>query len=158
MHCMSYVYYWKIYICRKIFVLIDSYLSIISWYIFEMLFDYFISYLYKRVLKLTLGKKISAYFPLFFQLLLWSVRMDMFLRLDTLGFVDLLFDSIPFGRVCTTSGRELFAFFAKHILLLFACPIMSCCVCFLSDWFWDFVILYTSFLIPRYFLWLSIFS
>jgi len=38
------------------------------WYIFEMLFDCFISYLYMRVLKLTLGNFCFAYFPLLFSL------------------------------------------------------------------------------------------
>jgi hypothetical protein len=69
-------------------------------------------------------------FPSIFQLLVWSVRTNMFLRPDGLGSIDLLFDSMPSGQVCTTSGRELFAFSAKHILLLFACFIMSCCVFF----------------------------
>jgi len=54
----------------------------------------------------------------------------MFLCPDVLGSVDLLSDSMPSGRVCTTSGRKLFAFSAKHILLLFVCFIMSCCVFF----------------------------
>jgi hypothetical protein len=66
------------------------------------------------------------------QLLVWSVRTDMFLRPDVLGFVDLLSDSMPFGRVCTTSGRKLFVFSTKHTLL-FAYSIMLCCVCFLLD-------------------------
>jgi hypothetical protein len=38
----------------------------------------------------------------------------MFLCLDVLGSVDLLSDSMSSERVCTTSGRELFAFAAKH--------------------------------------------
>jgi hypothetical protein len=38
----------------------------------------------------------------------------MFLRPDMLGSVDLLSDSMPSGRVCTTFGSELFAFSAKH--------------------------------------------
>jgi hypothetical protein len=96
-------------------------------------------------------------FPSVFQLLVWSFRTDMFLHPDALGSVDLLSDSMPSGWVCTTSGRELFAFLAKHThTLLFVC--LSCyVVCFLSDWSWDFGILCTSFLIPRYFLWLSLF-
>lgn len=40
--------------------------------------------------------------------------MNMFLRPDALGFVDLLSDSMPSRRVCTTSRRELFVFSAKH--------------------------------------------
>jgi len=103
-------------------------------------------------------KKNFCIFPSVFQLLVWSVWTDMFLRLDALGSVDLLFDNMPSGRVCTTFSLKLFAFSAKHILLLFACSIMSCCVCFLSYWSRDFGILCTSFLIPRYFLWLSLFS
>jgi hypothetical protein len=47
-------------------VLIDCLLSIISCYIFEMLFNFFISYLYMRVLKLTLGKKKNLYISLCF--------------------------------------------------------------------------------------------
>jgi hypothetical protein len=59
------------------------------------------------VLKLTLGKII-------FLLLVWSVRTDMFLRPNALGSVDLLSENMPSGRVCTTSGHEPFAFFARH--------------------------------------------
>jgi len=136
-----------------------AYWVIISWYIFEILFDCFTSYLYMRVLKLMLGNFFFCIFPSVFQLLVWSVRTDMFLRPDVLGLVDLLSDSMPSGRVCTASRRELFAFFAKHThTLLFACSIMLCCVCFLSDWSRDFSILCTSFIIPRYFLWRSLFS
>jgi len=138
-----------------------------SWYIFEMLFDCFISYLYMCVLKLTLEKKKKKFciFPSVFQLLVWNVRTNMFLRQDALGSIDLLSDSMPSGRVCITFELELFAFSAKHThthththTLLFAYSIMLCCVCFLSDWSQDFDILCTSFLIPRYFLWLSLFS
>jgi hypothetical protein len=50
----------------------------------------------------------------------------MFLRPDVLGSVDLLFDSMPSGRVCTTFGRELFAFFAKHTHYFLL--VLSCCV------------------------------
>jgi hypothetical protein len=96
-------------------------------------------------------------FPYVFQLLVWSVRTDMFLLPNTFGSIDLLSDSMPSGWVCTTSERELFSFSAKQTLL-FWCFIMLCCVCFLSDWSRDFGILYTSFLIPRYFLWVSLFS
>jgi hypothetical protein len=74
----------------------------------------------------------------------------MFLCLDALGSVDLLSDNMPFGRVCTTSGRELFNLSTKHTIFL--CSIMLCSVCFLSDLSRDFGILCTSFLIPRYFL------
>jgi hypothetical protein len=50
----------------------------------------------------------------------------MFLRLDAHGSVDLLSDSMPSRRVCTTSGHELFAFSAKHTHYFF--PVLSCCV------------------------------
>jgi hypothetical protein len=50
----------------------------------------------------------------------------MFLYPDALGSVDLLFDSMPSGRVCTTSGCELFAFSAKHTHYFL--PVLSCCV------------------------------
>jgi hypothetical protein len=57
---------------------------------------------------------------------------------DALGFVDLLFDSMPSRRVCTTSRREFFAFSAKHThththTLLFAYSIMLCYVFSLTD-------------------------
>jgi hypothetical protein len=51
-----------------------------------------------------------------------------------------------------------FCFLCQTHTLLFVCSIMLCCVCFLLDWSWDFGILCTSFLIPRYFLSLSLFS
>jgi hypothetical protein len=44
---------------------------------------------------------------------------------DALGFVDLLFDSMPFRRECTMFGCELFAFSAKHTLYFL--PVLSCC-------------------------------
>jgi hypothetical protein len=104
-------------------------------------------------------KFLFCIFPYAFQLLVWSVRTDMFLRPDVLGSVDLLSDSMPSGRICTSSGRKLFTFSAKHThTLLFSCSIMLCCVCFLLDWSQNVGILCTSFLIPRYFLWLSLFS
>jgi hypothetical protein len=95
-------------------------------------------------------KKKICTFPSVFQLLMWSIQADMFLRPDALGSINLLSDSMISGRVCTTFGRELFSFSAKHILLLFACSFMLCCVvlccvCFLSDWSQDFGILYTIF-------------
>jgi hypothetical protein len=53
----------------------------------------------------------------------------MFLRLDVLGYVDLLSDSMPSRRVCTTSGRELFAFSAKHTHThTHFLSVLSCCV------------------------------
>jgi len=99
-----------------------------------------------------------------FLLLVWSIRTDKFLRLDVLGSVDLLSDSMPSRQVCTMSGRELFAFSAKHTHThththtTFCLFYHLCCVCFLSDWSRDFGILCTYFLIPRYFLRLSLFS
>jgi hypothetical protein len=50
----------------------------------------------------------------------------MFLRSDALDSVDLLSDNMPSGRVCTTSGCELFAFSAKHTHYFL--PVQSCCV------------------------------
>jgi hypothetical protein len=52
----------------------------------------------------------------------------MFLRLDALGSIDLLSDSMPSRRVCTTSGRELFAFSAKHTHTHYFLPVLSSCV------------------------------
>jgi len=59
-------------------------------------------------------KFLFCIFPSAFQLLVWSVRTDMFLCPDALGSIDLLFDNMPSGRICTMFGRELFAFSAKH--------------------------------------------
>jgi hypothetical protein len=56
----------------------------------------------------------------------------MFLRLDALGSVDLLSDSMPSGKVCTTSGRELFAFSAKHTHYFLS--VLSCCVVCVFSW------------------------
>jgi len=77
-------------------------------------------------------KFLFCIFPSTFQLLVWSVQTNMFLCPDVLGSVDLLSDIMPSGRLCATSGSELFAFSAKHTLL-FAYSIILCCVCFLSD-------------------------
>jgi len=75
-------------------------------------------------------KKKLCIFPSVFQLLVWSVRTDMFLCPDVLGSVDLLSDNMPSGRVCTTSGWELFAFSAKHTHTHthYFLPVLSCCV------------------------------
>jgi hypothetical protein len=109
-----------------------------------MLFHCFISYLYMCVLKLTLGNFCSAYFPLFFQLVVWSVWMDMFLHLDALDSVDLLSDSMLSWRVCTTSGRKLFAFFAKHTTFCLFYHVVLC--------------VFSLGLIPRFWYSLHIFS
>jgi hypothetical protein len=77
-------------------------------------------------------KKKFCIFPSVFQLLVCSVQTDMFLRLDVLDSVDLLFDSMPSGRVCTTSELELFAFSAKHSHYFF--PVLSCCVVCVFFW------------------------
>jgi len=69
-------------------------------------------------------KKKFYIFLYVFQLLVWSVRTDMFLRPDV--FVDLLSGSMPSGRVWTTSGHELFAFSAKHTHYFL--PVLSCYV------------------------------
>jgi len=52
----------------------------------------------------------------------------MFLHPDALRSVDLLSNSMPSGRVCTTSGCELFAFSAKHTHAHYFLSILSCCV------------------------------
>jgi hypothetical protein len=60
------------------------------------------------------------------------VQTDMFLRPNPLGSVDLLYDSMRYGRVCTTSGREPFAFSAKHTHYIL--PVLSCCVMCIFSW------------------------
>jgi hypothetical protein len=65
-------------------------------------------------------------FPSVFQLLVWSVRTDMFLLPDTFGSIDLLSDSMLSGWVCTTFERELFAFSAKHTTFLLFYHVMLC--------------------------------
>jgi hypothetical protein len=76
-------------------------------------------------------KFLFCIFPFAFQLLVWSFQTDMFLCPDALDFVDLLSDSMPSGRVCTTSGHELFSFSDKHIYYFL--PVLSCCaVCVFS--------------------------
>jgi hypothetical protein len=56
----------------------------------------------------------------------------MFLCPDALGSVNLLSDSMPFGRVCTTPGRELFAFSAKHTHYFLS--VLSCCAVYVFSW------------------------
>jgi len=104
-------------------------------------------------------KFLFCIFPSTFQLLVWSVRTDMFLRLDALGSVNLLSNSMP-SSMYHVRMRAFCFLYQTHThthTLLFFCSIMLCCVCFLSDWSRDFGILCTSFLIPRYFFWLSLF-
>jgi hypothetical protein len=50
----------------------------------------------------------------------------MFLRPDALGSVDLISNSMPSRRVCTTFGLELFALSGKHTHYSLSVP--SCCV------------------------------
>jgi hypothetical protein len=53
----------------------------------------------------------------------------MFLRPDALNSVDLLFDSMSSGRVCTTSGRELLLSLPNTYYYFL--PVLSChVVCF----------------------------
>jgi hypothetical protein len=52
----------------------------------------------------------------------------MFLPPDVLRSVDLLSDSMQSGRVCTTSGHELFVFSAKHTHTHYFLPVLSCYV------------------------------
>jgi hypothetical protein len=92
-----------------------------------MLFDCFISYLYMPVLKLTLGEKKNLHISLYFS-------ASSLKHPDTLGSVNLLFDSMPSRQVCTTFGRELFALSAKHTHTHthththYFLSILSCCV------------------------------
>lgn len=58
----------------------------------------------------------------------------MFLRPDTLGLVNLLFDSMPSGQVCTTSGRELFFGFLCQTDTLLFFSVLSCCVVCVFSW------------------------
>jgi len=102
-------------------------------------------------------KFLFCIFPYTFQLLVWSVQTDMFLRPDVLGSVDLLSDSMPSRLVFTTSGCELFAFSAIHTHTTF-CLSYHVVLCMFSlgliPNFWYSLYI---FLIPRYFLWLSLF-
>jgi hypothetical protein len=125
---------------------------------FWMLFDCFISYLYIRVLKLKLGKKISAYFPLFFNF--WceaSWRTCSCVRTCSALLISYLTACRP-DEYVPCPDTSFLLFLPNTHTLLFVCSIMLCCVCFLSDWSRDFGIHCGSFLIPRYFLWLSLFS
>jgi hypothetical protein len=54
------------------------------------------------------------------------------LRPVALGFVNLLSDSMSSGQVCITSGRELFAFSAKHTHYFLS--VLSCCVVCVFSW------------------------
>jgi hypothetical protein len=129
----------------------------VSWYIFEMLFDCFISYLYMCVLKLTLGKK---FLHIFLHFSASTVKRPNGHVLAS-GHAR-LYQSLIWQHAVQTSMYHVrtwaFCFFCQTHTLLFAYSIMLCCVCFLSDWSRDFGILYTSFLIPKYSLWLSLFS
>jgi hypothetical protein len=116
----------------EIFVLIDSKLSIISWYIFEILFYYFISYLYMRVLKLTLGN-FFLYISLCF--LAFSVkRPDGHILASERTW---LCRSLIWQHAVRMSmyhiRTQAFCFLCQTQTLLFACSIMLCYVCFLSD-------------------------
>jgi len=90
------------------------------------IFDCFISYFIHACSKANVRNFFFGIFPYVFQLLVWSVQTDMVWRPDMLGSIDLLSDSMPSGRVYTTSEPELFAFSAKntHFFLL----VLSCCV------------------------------
>jgi hypothetical protein len=103
-------------------------------------------------------KFLFCIFSSAFQLLMWSVRTDMFLHPDVLGSVDLLSNSMSSGQVCTTSGRELFAFSTKHTHTTFVLVYHVLLCVFSLGLSREFGILCTSFLISRYLLWLSLFS
>jgi hypothetical protein len=53
-------------------------------------------------------------------------------RPDVLSSVYLLSDSMPSGRICTTFGREIFAFSAKHTCYFLS--VLSCCVVCVLSW------------------------
>jgi hypothetical protein len=77
-----------------------------------------------RVLKLTLGN--------FFLHISLCFSASNVKRSDALGSVDLLSDSMLSGRVCTTSGRELFAFSTKHTHYFLS--VLSCYVVCVFSW------------------------
>jgi hypothetical protein len=103
-----------------------NYILVYFWNVIWLFYQLFIHACSEANVK----KFLFCIFPPTFQLLMWRVRTDMFLRPDVLGSVDLLSDSMSSERVCTTSGRELFPFSAKHTLL-FICSIM-CVFCVFS--------------------------
>jgi hypothetical protein len=87
-----------------------NYILVYFWNVIWLFYQLFVH----ACSKANARKFLFCIFPSTFQLLVWRVRTDMFLRPDVLGSVNLLFDSMPSGLVCTTSGREFFAFSVKH--------------------------------------------
>jgi hypothetical protein len=93
-------------------------------------------------------------FFLCFQLLVWSVRMDLFLSPDTNGSIDRWSSSVSSGR---GSVRDPVGFLCHpHNSAFFFLIFVMLCV-LLAVFSQDFGFLYTSLLIPWYFLWLSLF-
>jgi hypothetical protein len=121
-----------------------------------MLFDCFISYLYMRVLKLTLGRKKNLHISLCFST---SSEMRSDRHVLASGRARLCRSLIWKYAVQTSMYHvrtQAFWFLCQtdthtHTHTTFSCSIILCCVCFLSDWSLDFGILCTYFLIPRYF-------
>jgi hypothetical protein len=94
-----------------------------------MLFDCFIRLFIHVCSEANIRKKKFCIFPYVFQLLVWSVRTDIFLRPDILGSIDLLSDSMPSERVCTMSIIDLFCFLCQtHTHAHYFLPVLSCCV------------------------------
>jgi hypothetical protein len=126
-------------------------------HIFELLFDCLISYLYMRVLKLSLGKNyFSPNFSLFFSFSVWSVRTDLAYNLNARGLANCKSGCGSSGRVGTTSERDPYRyFFAAYFLnqlhttaFLLIYHDMLCVS--LTVFSRDFGILCTSLLIPWY--------
>jgi hypothetical protein len=101
---------------------------------------------------------VFSIFPSAFQLLVWSIQTDMFLRPDTLSYVDLLSDNMPSGRYVPRQGESfLLSLPNTYTLLLLA---LSCCVvCVFSRTDPEILEFFTHlFSFPSISFWLSLFS
>jgi hypothetical protein len=144
---------------------LNTYLSIISLHIFNLLFDCLINYLYMRVLKLTLGKIIiSANLFLYFQLFSVKCPDGLGLQSGCMRSCWLLVWQVDRPKALVTcldailTGFYLFLCFPCHphtIAFLLIYHVMLC-VC-LADFSRDVGILCTSLLIPWYLLCLPLF-
>jgi hypothetical protein len=110
-----------------------------------------------RVLKLTLGNFSSAYFLYFSASSVKHPDGHVLASVCARLCWSLIWLHAVRTSMCHVQ-KWAFCFLCQTHTLLFACSIMLCCVCFLWDWSRDFGILCTSFLIPKYYLWLSLFS
>jgi hypothetical protein len=106
-------------------------------HVFELLFDCLISYLYMRVLKLTLGKIIFLQIFLWFSAFPCEVSGQTCLTVWTqvaLPFVNLAVDRpdelVTHQDAILTSIYPLLSFSSSRTPLHFYWFIMSCCVCF----------------------------